>query len=120
MAGSNQALSFAWPRFPLDKIFYKESDSLTVAQSANPLNPTVSTIPVINPRNATFFIDMQVSPDGIVWYDSGLEPYYISGGQPVKRFAGYWLMNASTISINLYANDASYTLYYRLVGYSKD
>lgn len=122
MAGSNQALSFAWPKYPLDKIFYKKHDSLAVAQSANPASPTISVVPITNPQSALFFIDMQVSPDNVAWYDSGLEPYYYDSVTKsiYKRFGGYWFMTASTISLNFYVNDASYTLYYRLVGCSKD
>lgn len=120
MSGSNQPLSFAWPRYPLDKIFFKESGSQSVAQSANPLDPDEVTVTITNPQNTTFFIEMQVSTDGVVWYDSGMEPYYIASGQPVKRFGGFWSVTSSNVTVKLYANDASYTLYYRLVGYSKD
>jgi hypothetical protein len=120
MAGSNQELSFAWPRYPLDKIFYKVSGSKAVTQSGFPTSVGTDTVTITNPESTTFFLDLQVSPDGIVWYDSGLEPYYLSGGQPYKRFGAYWYMTSSTITIKLFANDASYTLYYRAIGYSKD
>jgi hypothetical protein len=119
MSGSNQALSFAWPPYPLDKIFFKESGSVVRAQSASPAAPTFTTVSITNPQNELFFIEMQVSTDGIVWYDSGLEPYYNSAGI-YKRFGGFWSMTSSTITVKLFANDAAYTLYYRLVGFSKD
>lgn len=119
MAGTNQKLSFAWPKYPLDKIFYKTSGSLAVAQSGSPTSVGTDTVTITNSQNTLFFIEMQVSTDGIVWYDSGLEPYYNSSGI-FKRFGGYWFMTSSTITLKFFANDASYTLYYRLVGYSKD
>ncbi len=122
MTGSNQPLSINAPGNSLDKIFYSPAPaSMTVAQSANPTAPTVSTVTITNPQNTTFFIDMQVSVDNTTWYDSGFEPYYISSGVVafVKRFAGWWTMTSSTITLSFYALDAGYTIYYRLVGYSK-
>ena len=123
MSGSNQPLSFNAPVRALDKIFYKpDTATIALTASANPIAPTVSTVPITNPQSTLFFIDMQVSPDGSTWYDSGLEPYYKSGItlQMHKRFAGSWFMTASTITLSFYANDANYTLYYRLIGTSKD
>lgn len=122
MAGSNQPLSFSAPQYPLDKIFYQpDVGSIAVAQSANPVSPTITTVSLNNPKGFNFFLDMQVSPDnGTTWYDSGLEPYYRDGVtlNIHKRFAGYWFMTDTTISLKFYANDASYTLSYRLIGYS--
>lgn len=123
MSGSNQALSFSAPQFPLDKIFYEpEPGTISVAQSANPASPTIVTTTIPNPQNTTFFMDMQTSTDGLTWYDTGLEPYYYDAVAVglFQRFSGYWYMTATTISLGFYANDASYTLHYRLVGYSKD
>lgn len=120
MAGSNQPLSINAPENSLDKIFYEPpTATISVAQSASPVTPTVSTVTVTNPQNETFFLAMQVSVDGSTWYDSGLEPYYSSAGI-YKRFAGYWSMTASQITYYFYANDASYTIYYRVVGFSKE
>ena len=123
MAGSNQPLSLNAPENPLDKIFYKpETFSVAVAQSANPIAPTITTVTIANSQATTFFMDMQVSVDNATWYDSGLEPYY---KDPVtlsihQNFSGYWYMTSSTISFGFFANQAAYTIYYRLVGYSKE
>lgn len=121
---TDQKLSFAAPRWPLDKIYYKPPQgSVAVSQSASPIPPyTFTEVTTSNPKNENFFISMQISPDNDVWYDTGLEPSYYEAAlaSSFKRFIGIWHMNTTTITLGFVAIDAPYTLYYRLVGYSKD
>jgi len=125
MSGSNQPLSLNAPENSLDKIFYRPSvASIAVSESASPLAPTIVTATVDNPEGQTFFISMQVSLDQSTWYDSGLEPNYLTSAPKAvglyKRFAGYWYMTATTITYSFFSNDGANTIYYRVVGYSKE
>jgi len=91
-------------------------------QSADPTIPTIQTVTIDNPEGENFFITMQVSVDQATWYDSGFEPYYLTTGVVIlaKRFAGWWSMTNTTITLSFYSLDSSQTIYYRLVGYSKE
>lgn len=121
MAGSNQALSFSMPAYPLDKIFYRpEPDTVAVSQSASPSVPTYTTVSIPHDVGATFFIDVQVSPDGTNWYDEGFEPRYLSGGVYYARFITDWGVSTTDVVLRFAALDASYTFNYRIVGYTKD
>lgn len=121
MTTFNQPLSFT-TKLPIDKIFYKKEGTQAITNNANPLAPVYTTVSLTNTANKTFFIDMQVSPDGTNWYDAGSEPYYKDGVtlQNHPRFYGTWEMTSSTITLSFTANDADYTLHYRLVGYYKE
>lgn len=120
---TDQQLSFAAPKYPLDKIYYKpEPGSFFVTQSPSPAVPLPETVTLSHDKEETFFIDMQLSVDGDTWYDSGAEPWYNDGAtmRPFKRFFGLWDVTNTTVRLTFAALDASYTIYYRLVGYSKD
>lgn len=123
MSATDQALSFAAPRWPLDKIYYQPpTASFNVPQSASPTIPDVYSIAIPNPKGELFFLDMQLSPDNSSWYDIGSEPAYYAApfAQSFPRFGGRWKMTTSTITLSFVARDAAYTpMYYRLVGFTK-
>jgi hypothetical protein len=75
----------------------------------------------INPITDYFFIDLQVSTDGSTWYDMGNEPFYYAPAFMLsfQRFAAYWSMTKNLVTLHFTANDAAYTLFYRLVGVSR-
>lgn len=119
--GTDQALSFAWPRYALDKVIHKPLPStVSVTQSASPIAPTFTSVTFNNPVGRFFIVDLQVSTDGNVWYDSGLEPIYYDAGfmLPFKRFISLWSMTDKIVTLKFAALDASYSLRYRLVGVS--
>lgn len=123
---TDQALSFAAPLYPLDKILYRPGTlNLNVPKTTTPVDPTPDqvTATVPNPTGKTFFMDMQLSPDNSTWYDIGQEPFYYDPafGLSFKRFSGTWSMTASNITFTFFANDAAYApIYYRFIGFSKE
>lgn len=123
MAATDQALSFAAPRWPLDKVYYQpDTMSFNVPQSVSPVIPDFYTTTITNPTGELFFIDMQLSPNNSDWYDIGSEPLYYDPTFMLSfsRFSGAWKMDTSTITFFFTALDAAYTpMYYRLVGYSR-
>lgn len=123
MAGTNQALSFYMPAYPLDKIFLRPTPgSVAVTQNANPAAPAYTNVSIPHTEGATFFVDAQVSPDGgINWYDAGYEPFYLDGATTLyfPRFQMYWKVTTSNIVLSFSAYDAPYTFSYRYVSYTK-
>ena len=123
MSATDQPLSFAAPRWPLDKIYYQPpTGSFNVPKSVSPASPDVYSTTIANPKGETFFLDMQISPDNLNWYDIGSEPVYYDAVTMLSypRFGGRWKMTASTITLSFVARDAAYTpMYYRLVGFTK-
>lgn len=123
MSGSNQPLSFVMPSNALDKIFYATPPNISVAvpKNVDPSSPTFTNVPIPQTTGGTMFIDAQVSPDNTNWYDSGYEPYYFDGVflSYFPRFFMQWHTTTTSIVLQLTANDAAYTLYYRLVAYYK-
>lgn len=121
--GTNQALSFAAPLYPLDKVIYRPlTATAAVPKNVTPIAPVFTIVTFDNPINDYFFIDLQVSVDNNLWYDMGNEPFYYDVGFMLsfKRFASYWSMTKTTVTVGLTANDNNYVMYYRLVGVSKD
>ena len=120
---TDQALSFAAPKYNLDKVIYRPpTTQFSVTQSVSPVVPDAYTTTINNPLERLFFIDMQLSTDANTWYDLGFEPtYYDAGfGRSFKRFFAAWHMDVATITYTFYALDAAYDLYYRVIGLSKD
>lgn len=121
-SGSDQALSFTTTK-PIDKIYYKPpTATVAVTQSASATSPTWVEVPLTHDKGQTFFIAMQLSPDGDTWYDPGYEPAYYNTVQAAyfPRFRGQWKVDNTTVTLRFYALDSSYTMYYRLVGYTKE
>jgi hypothetical protein len=118
--GTDQPLSFVFPSRSLDKIYYRpDNGSTSVAQSATPVAPTFTTVPVPHGKGEIFMLDVQMSVDNSVWYELGSTPFYVSSSPAgyFPRFVGYWSMDSTNVYLSFAANDASYTVYYRMIGY---
>lgn len=124
MSGTNQPLSFNIPANSHDKIYFTAPDGASeiVAQSASPVFPTYTTVNVPHTKGKTFFVDAQVSVDGTNWYDAGYEPYYFDSGFMAyyPSFTMTWSVTTTNVVLKLAALQSAYTMYYRLVGYTKD
>jgi len=123
LSASNQPLSFNVPAYPLDKIFFTapEGASVAVPQNGSPSFTPGTTVTLPHTNGSTFFIDVQSSPDNTNWYDAGYEPYYYDGGAMLyyPKWVCWWQVSSTNVLIKFGANDAAYTMYYRVIGYYK-
>lgn len=123
MSGSNQPLSFIMPNNAADKIFFATpaNASVSVPQNADPNSPVYTSVTIPHTEGVNFFLDTQLSPDNFNWYDAFYEPYYFNATFNLyfPRFQMKWSVTSTNVLLQITANDAAYTMFYRAVGYSK-